>query len=317
MKYLHCQNGDQVPALGLGTWKSEPGEVYDAIREAIRIGYSHVDCAAIYGNEAEIGRALSDAMSAGDVAREDLWVTSKLWNDSHRKADVRPALERTLDDLQLDYLDLYLIHWPLAFKKGVHFPHSRDDFYTLDEVPTSETWAAMEDCVDAGLLRHIGTSNFSVRKLQDLLKDCRIKPSMDQVEMHPLLSQDKLKRFCDNNGILMTAYSPLGSRDRLPMMKSKNEPDLLSLNTVEAIAAACSITPAQLLLAWAVNRGTAAIPKSVNPRHLQSNLEAADVELGNEEMKRINELNRHYRFVSGAFFAGKKSPYTIGGIWDE
>ncbi|MBT8147785.1 MAG: aldo/keto reductase [Gammaproteobacteria bacterium] len=317
MKYLHCHNGDPLPALGLGTWKSEPGEVYEAIREAIGLGYRHIDCAAIYGNEPEIGQALADAMNESEVSRENLWITSKLWNDSHRKEDVRPALDRTLADLRLEYLDLYLIHWPVAFKQGVHFPHEREDFYTLEEVPVSETWTAMEDCVEAGLLRHIGTSNFSVRKLQQLLDGCRIKPTMDQVEMHPLLSQSKLKQFCDRNGILLTAYSPLGSRDRLPMMKSKNEPDLLSLDTVESIAAARQITAAQVLLAWAVNRGTAVIPKSVNPQRLQSNLEAADIELTAEDMERLDELDRHYRYVSGAFFAGKKSPYTIGGIWDE
>ena len=317
MKYLHCQNGDRLPALGLGTWKSETGEAYDAIREAIRLGYRHIDCAAIYGNESEIGQALTDAIRSGDVTREKLWITSKLWNDSHKKEDVKPALEKTLADLQLAYLDLYLIHWPVAFKKGIHFPHSREEFYTLDEVPIGETWSAMEGCVEAGLLRHIGTSNFSVRKLQDLLDSCSVRPTMNQVEMHPLLAQDKLMRFCSKNGILLTAYSPLGSPDRLPMMKSKNEPDLLSLDTIDAIAAARDITNAQVLLAWAVNRGTAVIPKSVNPKHLQSNLEAADIELSEREMEGINELNRHYRYVTGAFFAGKKSPYTIGGIWDE
>ena len=317
MKYLHCQNGDRLPALGLGTWKSESGEVYAAVREAIRLGYRHIDCATIYGNEPEIGQALADAMQGGDVTRGEFWITSKLWNDSHKKEDVRSALEKTLADLKLEYLDLYLIHWPLAFKKGVDFPHTREEFYTLDEVPIGETWSALEECVEAGLLRHIGTSNFSFRKLQELLNSCRIKPAMDQVEMHPLLSQNKLKSFCDKHAILMTAYSPLGSRDRLPMMKSKNEPDLLSLDTIVDVAAARNISPAQLLLAWAVNRGTAVIPKSVNPQHLQSNLAAADIELSSEEMKRVNELDRHYRYVSGAFFAGKKSPYTVGGIWDE
>jgi alcohol dehydrogenase (NADP+) len=317
MRYLACHNGDRLPALGLGTWKSQPGEVYDAVLHAIRLGYRHIDCAAIYGNEPEIGQALADVLGDGTVRRQDLWITSKLWNDSHKTENVRPALEKTLADLQLDYLDLYLIHWPVAFRKGVEFPHQREDFHTLDEVPISETWSALEACVDAGLIRHIGTSNFSVKKLQNLLADCRIRPSVDQVEMHPLLSQKKLKRFCDNNHIVVTAYSPLGSRDRMAIMKSSNEPELFGLPEIAEIAADRKLSPAQVLLAWAINRGTAVIPKSVDPVHLQANLEAADIELSAGEMCSVDNLNRHYRFLSGAFLAGKKSPYTIGGIWDE
>ncbi|MEZ5490648.1 MAG: aldo/keto reductase [Gammaproteobacteria bacterium] len=317
MKKLVCDNGYGLPALGLGTWKSEPGEVYAAVREAVRLGYRHIDCAAIYGNEAEIGKALADAMAGGDVQRSELWITSKLWNDSHRKEDVQPALEKTLGDLQLDYLDLYLMHWPIAFRKGVSFPHGREEFHTLNEVPLPETWSAMESCVDLGLTRHIGTSNFSVTKLQTLLGGCRIRPSVNQVELHPLLTQQKLKKFCDSNRILLTAYSPLGSRDRNPAFKAKDEPDLLAIDVIAEIAAARGITPAQVLLAWAVNRGTSVIPKSVNPQRLKSNLEAAAITLDDAEMARIDGLDRHYRYVTGSFFAGRHSPYTIGGIWDE
>ena len=133
MKTYKFKNGDQMPALGLGTWKSNPGEVYDAVREAIKVGYRHIDCAHIYGNEAEIGQAFSDAFKTGEVKREDLWITSKLWNSSHLKNDVRPALETTLKNLQLDYLDLYLIHWPVALKPGTEFPDSSDRFLSLDE----------------------------------------------------------------------------------------------------------------------------------------------------------------------------------------
>ena len=180
-----------------------------------------------------------------------------------------------------------------------------------------ETWQALEDCVDGGMSRHIGTSNFSVQKLQTILDNCRIKPAVDQVEMHPLLSQKKLKKFCDDNNILMTAYSPLGSRDRSPMMKSRDEPDLLSLAVITGIAASHKLSPAQVLLAWAVNRGTSVIPKSVNPQRLQENIAAAEIELGEDEMLAIHGLDRHFRYVTGSFFAGKNSPYTIGGIWDE
>ncbi len=303
--------------LGLGTWKSAPGDAYLAVREAIRLGYRHIDCAAVYGNEAEIGQALEEIMNAGEVKREELWITSKLWNDCHREEDVRPALKKSLADLRLDYLDLYLVHWPIAFRKGVSFPHSREDFFTLDEVPLGETWRGLEACVDERLSRHIGTSNFSAAKLRSLLECSRIRPAVSQVEMHPLLAQEKLKKFCQDRRILLTAFSPLGSRDRNPAFKARNEPDMLENAVVREIASSRNLSPAQVLLAWAVNRGTSVIPKSVNPDHLKSNLEAADITLEAGELDQLNNLDRHYRYVNGAFFAGRKSPYTVGGIWDE
>ena len=317
MKYLQCVNGDQFPMLGLGTWKSEPGKVYQAIRDAIRIGYRHFDCAAIYGNEPEIGIALADALTADEIKRDELWITSKLWNNAHRAADVEPALHRTLVDLKLDYLDLYLIHWPIAFKPGVDVPKVSSDYCTPGQLPISETWHALEACIEKGLVRHIGVSNFSSRKLQSILDDCALKPAVNQVELHPLLTQEKLKNYCDKNKILMCAYSPFGSRDRAVAYKAKDEPDLFALEDIKSIANAHECTPAQLLLAWAINRGTAVIPKSVNPAHMLSNLQAQCIELDQSDMNCINRLNQHYRYINGSFFAGKNSPYTVGGIWDE
>jgi len=303
--------------LGLGTWKADPGVVGEAILTAIDLGYRHFDCAAIYGNEAEIGAALAGAMASGAVTRHELFITSKLWNNAHREKQVQPALEKTLGDLQLDYLDLYLMHWPVAVKEGVAIAESADQFLSLDEVPLTETWQGMECCSDAGLTRNIGVSNFSAGKLAGLMDRCRIKPAANQVEGHPLLRQQALKDFCDANGVAITAYSPLGSGDRPAQMKAADEPALQEIPEVVAIAGAMNISPAQVLIAWAINRGTAVIPKSVNPQRLAMNLACADIALKAEDMQTLDALDRHFRYVTGEFFELPGGPYTAAGIWDE
>ncbi len=317
MKTLHFDNGDAMPILGLGTWKSEPGDVYRAVKEAVRLGYRHIDCAPIYGNEPEIGQALSECFAEGAVARDQMWITSKLWCDSHARVDVRPALEKTLADLQLDYLDLYLIHWPVVLKKGVEFAGSANDMIALDELPTSETWEAMEATVDKGLCRHIGVSNFSGAKLKALVDDARLKPEMNQIELHPYLQQPAMLEFCGKHDVAITAYSPLGSLDRPDGLKAKDEPVLLEDRTIAAIAERRGATPAQVLISWAIHRGTAVIPKSVNPARLKENLAAAELWLTQEDMKEITGLDRNRRYVDGEFWAIEGGPYTVTNIWDE
>ena len=164
MRTLRLTDDAAMPALGLGTWKSAPGEVGAAVREAIRLGYRHIDCAPIYGNEQEVGAALAAAVAAGEVTRDELWITSKLWNDRHAEADVVPALRQTLADLGLERLDLFLVHWPVALKKGRVMPDGAGDFVSLDELPLEETWRGMEAALEAGLTRTIGVSNCSVKK---------------------------------------------------------------------------------------------------------------------------------------------------------
>jgi alcohol dehydrogenase (NADP+) len=309
--------GDRLPALGLGTWKSAPGAVYEAVKEALAIGYRHIDCAPAYQNEPEVGKAIAEAIASGKVSRQDLWLTSKLWNNAHAPHQVRPALEQTLTDLRIDSLDLYLIHWPVAFKPGVFFPRKGEEYIALQDLPIIDTWKVLEDCVAEGLVRHIGVCNFSVAKLDALCRQATIRPAMNQIELHPYLQQMPTLEFCREKGILVTAYSPLGSGDRPAGMKKRGEPTLLDNPVVQRVAAKHDATPAQVLLAWGLSRQTVVIPKSVNPDRLRQNLAAAELPLDAQDLADIATLDRGYRFVDGSFFTGPGSPYTFKGIWDE
>ncbi len=317
MKKFQFDNGDRMPALGLGTWKSEPGEVYDAIRNAIEIGYRHFDCAFIYQNEDEIGKALKDAIKAGDVKRSELWITSKLWNNAHLKKDVRPALLNTLDDLGLDYLDLYLMHWPVVLRPRIIMPSKGSDFLSPEEAPLSETWMAMENCRKEGFVRHLGVSNFSIKKVERLTRETLLKPEVNQVEGHPLLQQNDLLKYCRDHGIVLTAYSPMGSPDRKPLFKGENEPSLLENPVIVNIAKSHGYTPGQVLVTWAIQRGTSVIPKSVNPARMKQNFEASSLTLPESDMDKIAALDKHYRYVTGEFWALPGSPYTVETLCDE
>lgn len=316
MKNLEFGNGDKLPILGLGTWKSKSGEVRKAVYWAIEAGYRHIDCAAIYENEQEVGQGISDAIADGLVKRKELFVTSKLWNDSHRHEDVKPALKKSLSDLRLDYLDLYLVHWPVAFKRGIGFAAHREEFYTYKDVPLTQTWEAMQEQKDLGLTRHIGVSNFNTSKLKELLGMGGEKPEMNQVEMHPFLPQKGLVDFCEESGILMTAYSPLGSPDSRGE-RHKNDPKLLENPIVAAIAEKHSASVGQVLIAWSIARDIAVIPKSVNQSRIIENLKGAELELDSQDLKDLANIGVVHRFIDGSFFTGPQSPYKPSDLWES
>ena len=315
MKTLKFRNNDEMPAFGLGTWKSAPGEVYNAVKTAIQQGYRHIDCAAAYGNEAEVGKALSEVFEEGIVSREDIWVTSKLWSNMHAKEDVLIALKQTLSDLQLEYLDLYLIHWPIAQRKEIPFVSSAEHFISLEELPNEVTWEGMEKGVELGLVKHIGVSNFGPKALEQLISKSKIKPEMNQIEAHPYYQQKDMISFCKANNIHVTAYAPLGSGDRADKFKAKDEPVLLKDSTILEIAEANNASPGQILISWAIHRETSVIPKSVNPKRILENFEAQSVELSESDMDKIDALDKNYRFLTGEHWVYEGSPYTLDSIW--
>ncbi|MBL4663616.1 MAG: aldo/keto reductase [Flavobacteriaceae bacterium] len=315
MKTIQFDNNDSMQAIGLGTWKATGDEVKNAVKEALNAGVRHIDTAAIYGNESEIGEALEEVFAEGKVARSDVFITTKLWNNAHTKDLVMPALQESLNKLKLDYLDLYLIHWPVAFKPGITMPSSQNEYMSLEEVPIIETWNEMEKVKAQGYARHIGVSNFSKKKLEDLVSKATVRPEMNQVEMHPLLQQNDLVSYCNNNNIKLTAYSPLGSGDRSAAMKGENEPNLMDISEIKDIAAKHNVSPAQVLINWHTQRNISVIPKSVTKSHIRSNFEASDVPLDSEDMQTIAGLDKNYRFITGKFFEAPDKGYV--NIYDE
>jgi diketogulonate reductase-like aldo/keto reductase len=297
-KYFKLNDGNKIPVIGLGTWRAKPHEVGEAVRFALReAGYKHIDCASIYGNEKEIGEVFGDVF-ASSVKREEVFITSKLWNTDHRSEDVEKACRKSLSDLRLEYLDLYLIHWGVAFPSGKSTePLDADGNVILDSVSIQETWSAMEELVKKGLVKSIGVCNFTAPMLVDLLTYAKIKPAMNQIELHPYNTQEQLVAFCQGKGIMVTAYSPLG-RAGITKVPGKVGPKLFDEPVIKKIAEKHGKSTAQVLLSWALGRETIAIPKSVTPERLKENLDVFDFELTAEEQGEIASLNRNYRIVN-------------------
>jgi D-xylose reductase len=312
MEHLMLANDARMPSVGLGLWKLDPKNAPGLVHQAIQIGYRHLDSACDYGNEVQVGQGIRSALDDGLCRRDALWVTSKLWNTYHHPQHVRPALERTLRDLQLDYLDLYLVHFPISLRY-VPFEHRYPPGWLYDpslehprmepeDVRISETWGAMESLVDAGLVRHIGISNFGVSLIRDLLTYARIRPSVLQVESHPYLVQAKLRRYCQTERIVMTSFSPLGAGSYVPLGMASADDSALLHPVIQHIARETGRTAAQVVLRWGVQRPTAVIPKSNSVARLRENIGIFDFSLASHQMAAIDALDRHHRFNDPGVF---------------
>lgn len=314
-KTLTLRGGLKMPAVGLGLWKSDASRAPELINSAIEVGYRHLDSASDYGNERAVGEGITSAIKKGICRREELWITSKLWNTYHNPRHVRPALERSLADLRLDYLDLYMIHFPIAlsyvpfetrYPAGWFFdPDADEPRMNLVRVPLADTWGAMEELVHSGLVRTIGVCNYSIALMRDLLAYSSISPAVLQIERHPLLRQEKLVRFCQNEDISVTGFSPLGAQSYFALGMAASGDSLLDHPVVSDIARRHARTAAQILLRWGVQGGTAVIPMTSQKSRLVENLSLFDFQLSAEEMQRLNDLDRGQRFNDPGVFCEK------------
>lgn len=309
--------GDKIPCIGLGTFGSDsvPAEtVAETVEKAIYVGYRHIDCASVYGNEKNIGYVLKEMFRSGFLKREDLWITSKIWNDMHD--EVAESCRRSLADLQIDYLDLYLVHWPFP---NYHLPKCDVTSRSPNAKPYihenyMKTWREMEKLVDEGLVKNIGTSNMTIPKLKLLLRDARIKPACNEMELHPHFQQPELYEFCLKNYIQPIAYCPLGSPGRPERDRTPEDTVDLEDKVILSIAERLKITPAQVAIKWAIQRGQIPIPFSVN--HFFENLEAVvNVQLTEVNMQEISKIDKNCRLIKGQVFLWKDKQ-SWEDLWD-
>jgi diketogulonate reductase-like aldo/keto reductase len=312
--------GARMPAIGLGTFGSDSvtaDEIAAAVQDAAAVGYRHFDCASVYSNEHGIGSAFRQILRSG-VRREDLWVTSKLWNDKHSEADVIPSFRQSLADLQLDYLDTYLIHWPFP---NFHPPGCDVTSRSADARPYihesyMKTWRQLEKLADLGLVRHIGTSNMTVPKLELLLRDARIKPAVNELEMHPHMQQPELFRYLCDHGIAPIAYSPIGSPGRPERDRTPDDTVDIQDPVIVAIARRLGVHPAVVCVKWACQAGATPIPFSVKRANYLGNLQGVvSPPLTGDEMRAIAGIDKNCRLIKGQVFLWK-ADQSWEDLWD-
>lgn len=314
-----------MPAVGLGLWKIEREQTAQAVVDAVKVGYRHLDSAADYGNEREVGAGIAAALEQGLCTRDELWITSKLWNTYHRPEHVRAACEKSLSDLGVEQLDLYLVHFPISLKyvdfaeryppEWLYDPAAASPRMEIDPVPLADTWHAMEELVTSGLVKHIGVCNYNSALLHDLMAYARIKPAMLQIEAHPYLTQDKLVALASHYGMAVTAFSPLGALSYVSLHMATDQDSVLLQGPVLAAAARVRRTAAQVVLRWGIQRGTAVIPKTSKPERLRENLHLFDFTLSEEEMAEISALNCNRRFNDPGVFC-EQAFNTLYPIYD-
>lgn len=322
MPKIPCPGGGEIPAVGMGTFGSDhvsAEEIAAAVEKAVELGCRHIDCASVYGNEKEIGRALRRLFDRGIVRREELWITSKLWNDMHGPGDGLLSCAQSLKDLGLNYLDLYLVHWPfpnyhppgcdVTSRSPDARPYIHEEFMAL--------WRQMEQLVKRGLVRHIGNSNMSIPKIELLLRDAEIKPVCNEMELHPHFQQPEFFSYIREKGIIPIGYSPIGSPARPERDRTAADSVDIEDPVIRRIAKAHGVHPAVICIKWAVGRGQIPIPFSAKPQKILSNLKAAcEDPLSSREMEEISAIDRGCRLIKGQVFLWKKDQ-DWRALWDE
>ena len=312
--------GAKMPAIGLGTFGSDRFsglDIASAVIGAASVGYRHFDCASVYMNENMIGHAFQ-AMLEGGIKREELWITSKLWNDKHSENDVIPSCRQSLKDLRLDYLDLYLIHWPFP---NFHAPGCDVSSRSPDAKPYvhenfMKTWRQMEKLVELGLVKQIGTSNMTIPKLRLVLRDAKIKPAVNEMELHPHFQQPELYNFCIENGIVPVGFCPIGSPTRPDRDKTPEDTVDIEDPVIVKIAKRLGVHPAVVCIKWAVQRGQTPIPFSIYRNEFLGNLRSVtENPLTDEEMKEIAGIDKRNRLIKGQVFLWKENQ-TWEDLWD-